>query len=1296
MSSTAPRQQAPNLTDTPLGALHCITWNVCGLIESRRHNRLLALPSFTSASGPTPAPNLAFMLCTEVHYPPPSKQLPADSTAFPEMDLPGYEVFHSPRRTGARGGVCTYVRNDLCRYVTPWRPSTGDDLGGDLLWLRVELPGQAPILLGNVYLTPKGSPIKPFFSTRWEAFAASVREASTFGPILLGGDFNARLDPTNPDHDDRLTLDADDLPGHLPPLPPTTAWATARKTLDPGGPPEAGALLASICRDHGLLIYNGRTAGDIEGHLTFHHRNGQGASTVDYWIGSDELHRPSVQGLGPRLEVLTQLDHTSDHHPVLLTLPLATPPIPHMDSTADMPLEAPAPRLRPDLKPAYSDVLTQAIVEAGFDKVTGALSPARTSAETASLLVSILTESADKVSPPRPRPPGPPRQPWFTPACRLARTTYRRHCRQVREREQDPAARARLLRPLEHEYRSVLRAAEKTFSLAQHARLTQQAQTDPAGFAKSLRGPSSRTEPAVTLADFYTFYADLYGTPAGLPPPIHSAPDLPPQQQVHPQHITAGQLVAPFTPYMVTKAADKLRADAAADSHRVRPEFLQTLAHYDPTARQEDHDAGAGYPRAPLPLLCLTHLLNRFFRDGFPPQFASAHLVPLHKKGDRTRAENYRGIAIISILAKLYAILLNQRLTTTLELARARAVGQAGFRPQRSTAEQIWALHATIDSVRNPPKLVKGRDKVSTVKKADRLVYTCFVDFAKAFDCVPRELLWNRLRSLGLPDEFVSAVESYYSNVSLRVRTKAGYSRAFPSTMGVKQGCPLSPTLFGAYIDHFEELYHRDPTSREFLANNPANSFKPRILFYADDIVLIGYSPAELQHLLNRLEAFCASSAMTVNLAKTQVVVFRTQRTILPRRLQFTFGPHDAPLDMVDEYRYLGFTFHAWKHPGEHGFPIILTSATRAAGWLRSRCYALGIRDLQTCCRLFDAYVRPILFYAAETWAPYVPAIDSLFASAIERLHHNFLRAVLRLPPSAPIAPMLCDTGRLPLFPFLLRQLARFCSRMVSVCTARNYPIAGRLDSSDPERPRDYRHCLFLWAFDSPPTRLPDLFLRDCEGSSTLSWFYRMRHRFFPENSHSDGKDASRDHLMVPRTCDFHVKGLQAMRPNAVFTAAKRHCLAVIHSRITEAGTVHRHFASLWSPPPPGRPPLPSAYMVRSRSMGYRDRICRLRLGITTALSNTQQRYAGVASGLRSSCPCCTLPEVEDEGHFLLRCPAHTSVRTLYPMLFPPDAAPVVTLASLLNSEHYDSLGHFVFQLWRSRDDRLTPNRGAG
>ena len=112
---------------------------------------------------------------------------------------------------------------------------------------------------------------------------------------------------------------------------------------------------------------------------------------------------------------------------------------------------------------------------------------------------------------------------------------------------------------------------------------------------------------------------------------------------------------------------------------------------------------------------------------------------------------------------------------------------RASARTHRTT-DQTFVLRTLIESAR--------------ARKVP--LFTCFVDFKKAYDTIPRDKLWEKLRRIGVSDEFVQAVQALYAEVPMGVQLPSGLSDTFMSELGVKQGCPLSPTLFGIFIDDFQ------------------------------------------------------------------------------------------------------------------------------------------------------------------------------------------------------------------------------------------------------------------------------------------------------------------------------------------------------------------------------------------------------------------------------------------------------------------------------------------------------------
>ena len=88
----------------------------------------------------------------------------------------------------------------------------------------------------------------------------------------------------------------------------------------------------------------------------------------------------------------------------------------------------------------------------------------------------------------------------------------------------------------------------------------------------------------------------------------------------------------------------------------------------------------------------------------------------------------------------------------------------------------------------------------------DKDLDCCFVDFQKAFDMIPHEHLWRRMEEHEVPSEYMLAISQIYKNVIYCVHIGDEILGFFKSTIGVKQGCPLSPTPFSLCIDELEEL----------------------------------------------------------------------------------------------------------------------------------------------------------------------------------------------------------------------------------------------------------------------------------------------------------------------------------------------------------------------------------------------------------------------------------------------------------------------------------------------------------
>jgi hypothetical protein len=117
-----------------------------------------------------------------------------------------------------------------------------------------------------------------------------------------------------------------------------------------------------------------------------------------------------------------------------------------------------------------------------------------------------------------------------------------------------------------------------------------------------------------------------------------------------------------------------------------------------------------------------------------------------------------------------------------------------------------------------------------------------------------------------------------YKSVLGRFHTAHGMSNFIRSTIGVKQGYPLSPTLFGTYIDELESFLHD-----HIQDNNGCHLHQVlnSILLFVDDVVLLASSPDGLQRQLDTLALFCDLQQLTIYLGKTKVMIFNGLKKVI-------------------------------------------------------------------------------------------------------------------------------------------------------------------------------------------------------------------------------------------------------------------------------------------------------------------------------------------------------------------------------------------------------------------------------
>ena len=211
-----------------------------------------------------------------------------------------------------------------------------------------------------------------------------------------------------------------------------------------------------------------------------------------------------------------------------------------------------------------------------------------------------------------------------------------------------------------------------------------------------------------------------------------------------------------------------------------------------------------------------------------------SNLSFIPKKGNAKECSNYRTIALISHASKVILKILQARLQQYVN--RELPDVQAGFRKDRGTRDQI-AQHPL------------DHQKSNRVKK-NKNIYFCFIDYAKAFDCVDHNKLWKIFQEMGIPDHLTCLLRNLYAGQEATVRTGHGTTDWFQIGKGVCQGCILSPSLFNFYAEYNMRNARLDEAqARIEIARKDINNLR-----YADDTSLMEESKEELRSLLMKVK----------------------------------------------------------------------------------------------------------------------------------------------------------------------------------------------------------------------------------------------------------------------------------------------------------------------------------------------------------------------------------------------------------------------------------------------------------
>ena len=346
----------------------------------------------------------------------------------------------------------------------------------------------------------------------------------------------------------------------------------------------------------------------------------------------------------------------------------------------------------------------------------------------------------------------------------------------------------------------------------------------------------------------------------------------------------------------------------------------------------------------------LVEIFNFVLKERvYPKIWNISHISPLFKAGAPTEANNYRGICVGNAIGKLFNKCINKRIEDFLRNQKTIPDNSMGFRRKIQTEHAMHTLH-TVNS---------------KYKRLNKKLYTIFIDFSNFYDTITHDLLFLKLERIGIFGNVLCILKSMYKglqyNVKLHYYGKYGLTEPFTANIGLKQGCPLSPTLANIFLhDIHKGLRMEDISLGKIFFNSIA---------WADDLVFFSLSREGINKQLAHLERYCREWRLRVNIDKTKCIIFSSTNVAYDRTDNFIFN--GDIINFVSYYKYLGIEF---QQNGKFTLAIEnrIAKANAALFAIKRLCSSGNFEypSNEMLMTLFKAKIIPILTYGSSIWGP--------------------------------------------------------------------------------------------------------------------------------------------------------------------------------------------------------------------------------------------------------------------------------------------------------------------------------------
>lgn len=331
-------------------------------------------------------------------------------------------------------------------------------------------------------------------------------------------------------------------------------------------------------------------------------------------------------------------------------------------------------------------------------------------------------------------------------------------------------------------------------------------------------------------------------------------------------------------------------------------------------------------------------------------------ITPIYKKGDKKECKNFRGISVLNTAYKILSFILCERLKPYL----INIIGdyQCGFRPGKSTTDQIFTLRQILEKTRE--------FQIDT--------HHLFIDFKQAYDSIIRDELYTAMNQLGIPKRLILLCQMTLADTKSAIRVANKASEPFTTTQGFRQGDALSCDLFNICL----EIIVRRADVR---ASNNIFTRSLQLLGYADDIDIISREVEEMKRSFSSISSEAEKMGLIVNVEKTKYMKSSRDHKQFDNIRIGTLS-----FESVQDFTYLGSSVNSDNNTTQEIKRRIMI-ANRTLFGLGRVLRSKFVRH-STKLKIYKTLIIPVLMYGAETWT---------LTEADKTLLNVFERKVLRM-----------------------------------------------------------------------------------------------------------------------------------------------------------------------------------------------------------------------------------------------------------------------------------------------------------